>query len=128
MNTKNITVLDMDINMKDYPEFTDSFIIEAEWKDTGIELSEAEIDALNDDNDFVYDAVQDFIHQENNMTEDEYQLEEIYEVAVGDNGINRYTHEEFIILLTEMQDCYEWVCNFKDRQAMYADLKQLRGE
>ena len=67
MNTKNITVIDMDINMKDYPEFTDSFIIEAEWKDTGIELSEAEIDALNDDNDFVYDAVQDFIHQENNM-------------------------------------------------------------
>jgi hypothetical protein len=50
------------------------------------------------------------------MTEDEYQLEEIYEVAVGDNGINRYTHEELIILLTEMQDCYEWVCNFKSRK------------
>jgi hypothetical protein len=60
-------------------------------------------------------------------TEDEYQLEEIYEVAVGDNGINRYTHEELIEMITEMQDCYEWVCNFKDRQAMYADLKQLRG-
>jgi len=62
MNTKNITVIDMDINMKDYPEFTDSFIIEAEWKDTGIELSEAEVDTLNDDSDFVYDAVQNFIH------------------------------------------------------------------
>ena len=62
------------------------------------------------------------------MTEDEYKLEEIYEVAVGDNGINRYTHEEFIILLTEMQDCYEWVCNFKNWEAMYADLRELRGE
>jgi hypothetical protein len=61
-------------------------------------------------------------------TEDEYQLEEIYEVVVGDNGINRYTHEELIILLTEMQDCYEWVCNFKNVDAMRADLKQLRGE
>ena len=61
-------------------------------------------------------------------TEDEYQLEEIYEVVVGDNGINRYTHEELIILLTEMQDCYEWVCNFKSVDAMRADLKQLRGE
>ena len=54
--------------------------------------------------------------------------EELYEVAVGDNGINRYTHEELIILLTEMQDCYEWVCNFKSMDAMRADLKQLRGE
>jgi len=60
-------------------------------------------------------------------TEDEYQLEEIYEVVVGDNGINRYTHEELIILLTEMQDCYEWVCNFKNVDVMHEDLKQLRG-
>ena len=56
------------------------------------------------------------------------ETEEIYEVVVGDNGINRYTHEELIILLTEMQDCYEWVCNFKSVHAMRADLKQLRGE
>jgi hypothetical protein len=62
MNTKNITVIDMDIDMQDYPEFTDSFIIEAEWKDSGVELTEAELDLLNDDSDFVYDAVQDFIH------------------------------------------------------------------
>ena len=62
MNTKNITVIDMDVNMQDYPEFADSFIIEAEWKDTGTELTEAEVDTLNDDSDYVYDAVQDFIH------------------------------------------------------------------
>ena len=62
MNTKNITVIDMDINTHDYPEFTDSFIVEAEWKDTGVELTEAEVDTLNDDNDFVYDAVQDFLY------------------------------------------------------------------
>ena len=59
---------------------------------------------------------------------EQYQLEEIYELIVGDNGINRYTHEELIILLTEMQDCYEWVCDFGSVEAMRADLKQLRGE
>ena len=62
MNTKNITVIDMDIDMQDYPEFADSFIIDAEWKDSGVELTEAELDLLNDDSDFVYEAVQDFIH------------------------------------------------------------------
>ena len=62
MNTKNITVIDMDIDMQDYPEFADSFIIDAEWKDSGVELTEAELDSLNDDSDFVYAAVQDFIH------------------------------------------------------------------
>lgn len=62
MNTKNITIIDMEVNMNDYPEFTDSFIIEAEWKDSGVELTEAELDTLNDDSDFVYDAVQNFIH------------------------------------------------------------------
>ena len=61
------------------------------------------------------------------MNKTESELEEIYEVAVGDNGINRYTHDELIAMLTEMQDCYEWVCNFKNWNAMYEDLKQLRG-
>ena len=56
------------------------------------------------------------------------EIEEIYELVVGDNGIDRYTHEELIILLTEMQDCYEWVCDFGSVEAMRADLKQLRGE
>ena len=54
------------------------------------------------------------------------EIEEIYEVAVGDNGIDRYTHEELIEMLTEMQDCYEWVCNFKDWQDVYEDLRELR--
>jgi hypothetical protein len=62
MNTKNITVIDMDINMKDYPELADSFIIEAEWKDTGIELTEAELDSLNEDGDFIYEQCQNFMY------------------------------------------------------------------
>lgn len=37
------------------------------------------------------------------------QLEEIYEVVVGDDGINRYTHEEIIDRLKEMYDCYKYV-------------------
>ena len=36
--------------------------------------------------------------------EDEYQLEAIYEAVVGENGINRFTHNEFIDILLEMYD------------------------
>ncbi len=35
INFKNITVIDMGWEPDQYPEFEDSFIIEAEFKDTG---------------------------------------------------------------------------------------------
>ena len=62
MNTKNITVIDMEVNTKDYPELADSFIIEAEYKDTGIGLTDVEIDELNDDSDFVYNQCHNFMY------------------------------------------------------------------
>ena len=46
-----------DIDLKDYPDFCDAFIASARWEDTGEDLTEAELDALNEDGDFVYDAV-----------------------------------------------------------------------
>ena len=37
------------------------------------------------------------------------ELEEIYEHVFGDDGINRYTHEELIAMLDEMYDCYKQI-------------------
>mgnify|MGYP000683334500 FL=1 len=53
-------------------------------------------------------------------TEDEYQLEEVYEIVFGDNGINRYDHDELKDKLNEMYDCYEKVVN-----SVYAKGKLL---
>jgi|TARA_Y100000296_G_scaffold15065_1_gene17662 hypothetical protein len=37
------------------------------------------------------------------------QLDEIYEMVVGDNGRGRYTHAEIIDRLKEYYDCYKYV-------------------
>ena len=62
MNTKNIEVTDMDWQSDQYPEFEDSSIIEANWKDSGKSLTDEEIEAVNEDSQFVYESLQDFIH------------------------------------------------------------------
>jgi hypothetical protein len=57
MNKDNIRVLYVDgIVMSDAPDFVDAYISEAEWKDTGKELTELELDELNEDSEFVYEA------------------------------------------------------------------------
>ena len=40
----------------DYPDFCDAFIASADYD--GREMTDVELDTLNDDSDFVYDAVQ----------------------------------------------------------------------
>ena len=40
------------------------------------------------------------------MTEDEYQLEDVYEAVFGTYGIDRYSHTELIDRLHEMYECY----------------------
>jgi len=52
----------MDWQSDQYPEFEDSFIIEAEFKDTGVKLTEEEVEELNDDSQFVYEELQGFLH------------------------------------------------------------------
>jgi hypothetical protein len=59
---KNITVIDMDWDNTQYPEFEDSSIIEAEFKDTGVALTDEELDELNDSGDFVYEQLQNFLY------------------------------------------------------------------
>lgn len=50
------------IDTRDYPDFTDAFIASAVWKDTLKDLSDNELDDLNDNyGDFVYDKVQEHL-------------------------------------------------------------------
>ena len=117
MNTKNITVLDMDINMKDYPEFTDSFIIEAE------------VDTLNDDSDFVYDAVQNFIHQENNMIVKKIQAYKYNELdEVSKQRVESHVYEapfEYSIEGEDELDFEHWASWDNDTKSEYCDALNL---
>ena len=47
------------IDTADYPDFCDAFIASADYD--GREMTDMELDTLNDDSDFVYDAVQTHI-------------------------------------------------------------------
>ncbi len=44
------------INMRDYPDFCDAFIESATYQ--GREMTEEELEVLNENSDFVYEAVQ----------------------------------------------------------------------
>ena len=37
------------------------------------------------------------------------EMENIYEHVFGDDGIERYEHDELITMLDEMYDCYKYV-------------------
>ena len=63
INFKNITIVSMDVNTSDYPDLVDSYIIEAEWSDSGKELTEEDVDNLNENHhDFVYECAWDYLH------------------------------------------------------------------
>jgi hypothetical protein len=47
---------------------------------------------------------------------------DIYEIVFGDDGINRYTHEELKDKLNEMYDCYLWMCEYGNELKMKDDL------
>lgn len=60
MDYKKITDLEISgIDYADYPDFCDSYISNA-WYD-GVEMTDEQLDKLNDDSDFVYDAVINWI-------------------------------------------------------------------
>jgi hypothetical protein len=48
------------INPRDYPDFCDAFILEATYK--GREMTDEELEALNEDSDFVYDKVMEHLY------------------------------------------------------------------
>lgn len=58
---KNRTVVDIeieDIDPRDYPDFCDAYVSHAVWEDTGVELTDEELNELNDQcSDQVYEEV-----------------------------------------------------------------------
>ena len=45
-------VVDVELdNVSDYPDFADAYICAATWNDTGMPLSDKELDRLQDEND-----------------------------------------------------------------------------
>ena len=53
-----VTDLEIDgIDTRDYPDFVDAFICSGIWEDTGCELTEDDLEELNEDSGLVYDLV-----------------------------------------------------------------------
>jgi len=56
MNYEKIDNIEIgDLNFTDYPDFVDAFIVSADYD--GVEMTHAQLDDINEDNDFVYEAV-----------------------------------------------------------------------
>ena len=62
INTNDVCDVEIDYDPTQYPEFEDSSIISATWKDSKKELTDDELDTLNEDSEFVYESVQDSIY------------------------------------------------------------------
>ena len=48
------------IDHKDYPDYCDAYIFSADYD--GVEMTEEQLEEINDDRDFVYEAVINWIH------------------------------------------------------------------
>jgi hypothetical protein len=60
LDYSKIDMIEFDgIDPDDYPDFNDAYICYAEYD--GREMTDEELDLLNDDHDFVYDKLMDFI-------------------------------------------------------------------
>ena len=61
MNNLQVDNIELDnIDTKDYPDFVDAYISYAETKE-GVPLTDNELDELNDDRDYVYELVIDYL-------------------------------------------------------------------
>ena len=61
LDYKLITNVDVDgIDTTDYPDFCDAFISSAEYN--GEPMTEDQLDELNDDGEFIQEAVMDYLH------------------------------------------------------------------
>ncbi len=60
MDYSKISNLEVDgIDYADYPDFCDAFISYAEYD--GVEMTDKQLDELNEDGDFVYECVQNHL-------------------------------------------------------------------
>jgi len=61
-SVSNLTDINISgVNLKDYPDFVDAYITEAVFKDTGVKLTEKELDILNDKSDIKYELVYNWL-------------------------------------------------------------------
>jgi len=61
IDTSQVEDVEIDgINPRDYPDFCDAFILEATYK--GREMTDEELEALNEDSDFVYEQVMEHLY------------------------------------------------------------------
>jgi hypothetical protein len=61
-DTDNVYDLDFDLGGSVANDFENSFVIFARWIDSDNELTEVELDVLNDDTQFVYESLMDFLY------------------------------------------------------------------
>jgi len=60
MDYKKITNVVLDgINLEDYPDFCDAFIVSADYD--GEPMTDDQIDKLNEDSDLVYTKIEEFL-------------------------------------------------------------------
>ena len=61
LDYKKIGNIEFDgIDHKDYPDYCDAYIVSAEYD--GEQMTEEQIEELNDDRDFVYESLMDYLH------------------------------------------------------------------
>jgi hypothetical protein len=61
IDTSQVEDIEIDgIDTRDYPDFCDAFILEATYK--GREMTDEELEALNEDSDFVHDKVMESLY------------------------------------------------------------------
>lgn len=61
-SVSNLTDIEIDgVDLKDYPDFSDASIVSAVFKDTGVELTEKELDILNEKSDIKYELVYNWL-------------------------------------------------------------------
>jgi|TARA_R110002167_G_scaffold105645_1_gene271596 hypothetical protein len=61
LDLKKVDNVEVDgIDTRDYPDFCDAFISYADYN--GIEMTDDQLEALNEDRDFVYSAVENHLY------------------------------------------------------------------
>jgi hypothetical protein len=60
MNYKKIDNIEIDgIDTKDYPDFCDAYISSADYD--GVPMTDEQLDELNEDGDYVYENIMDYL-------------------------------------------------------------------
>ena len=61
MDYKLIDNIEIDgIDTKDYPDFCDAYISSADYD--GVPMTDEQLDELNEDGDYVYEHIMDYLH------------------------------------------------------------------